>query len=266
MATITVRGPDSLREYIRPVPDSYHDVQRLSYLGSGEYLVAYGQPVHIDPREAARVLREMQTVVPLGICGDMEILCLDMQLLYGPDPVMSADGVQRPLYIALAGRISIDLRDLLAHEVTHRLAAVLITQAEEQTLFAMLGQEYGSNSDPVWSRRPQERLAEWLSLALWDCPIRDPGIPQLTPDQVARVRGWALEQLGAGPTADIVAEGECITLQVGNPVMDRYGVPVTLDVAPFITNSRTMVPLRAIAEGLGRRVEWDPETWTVRIY
>ncbi|MBE7042480.1 MAG: hypothetical protein E7399_03185 [Ruminococcaceae bacterium] len=41
------------------------------------------------------------------------------------------------------------------------------------------------------------------------------------------------------------------------------GNPVAFDVAPFIQQDRTFVPVRAIFEGLGAQVNWDGETKTV---
>ncbi len=38
-----------------------------------------------------------------------------------------------------------------------------------------------------------------------------------------------------------------------------------LDVAPFITDGRTLVPVRAISEALGAEVNWDNDTRTVTI-
>lgn len=40
---------------------------------------------------------------------------------------------------------------------------------------------------------------------------------------------------------------------------------IELDVAPFIDSGHTLVPVRAIAEALGANVEWDSETYTVRL-
>jgi hypothetical protein len=37
------------------------------------------------------------------------------------------------------------------------------------------------------------------------------------------------------------------------------------DVAPFISEGRTMVPLRVVTDGLGAEIEWDGETQTVTI-
>lgn len=38
-----------------------------------------------------------------------------------------------------------------------------------------------------------------------------------------------------------------------------------IDVSPMLHNSRTMVPLRAIAEIFGKNVEWNEDTFTVTI-
>ncbi len=46
---------------------------------------------------------------------------------------------------------------------------------------------------------------------------------------------------------------------------EDVGEVVTLDVAPFLFNERTMVPARAIAEALGADVTWVDETSTVVI-
>lgn len=43
------------------------------------------------------------------------------------------------------------------------------------------------------------------------------------------------------------------------------GCELTSDVAPFILEDRTMVPLRVISEGMGMDVEWDPVSYEVNI-
>jgi len=54
-----------------------------------------------------------------------------------------------------------------------------------------------------------------------------------------------------------------LLLTIGNPKATVNGQPVYIDpqnpqVVPIISNSRTMVPLRFIAETMGATVEWDP--------
>jgi uncharacterized protein YjdB len=45
----------------------------------------------------------------------------------------------------------------------------------------------------------------------------------------------------------------------------RNNVPVLNDVAPFIEDGRTLVPLRAVAEGFGANVWWEPYTQTANM-
>ncbi|MCX6710002.1 MAG: copper amine oxidase N-terminal domain-containing protein [Candidatus Woesearchaeota archaeon] len=48
-----------------------------------------------------------------------------------------------------------------------------------------------------------------------------------------------------------------ITLQIGNVNATINGMPYALDAAPYIKNSRTMLPVRFISEGLDSVVSWD---------
>lgn len=56
-----------------------------------------------------------------------------------------------------------------------------------------------------------------------------------------------------------------ITMQIGNTNMTVSGQTITLDVPPKEVNGRTLVPVRAVAEGLKAGVDWDEETQTVYI-
>jgi len=62
-----------------------------------------------------------------------------------------------------------------------------------------------------------------------------------------------------------------ILLTIGNPKASVNGQLVYIDpqnpqVVPIISNSRTMVPLRFIAETMGATVEWGPADKTIDIY
>jgi len=61
------------------------------------------------------------------------------------------------------------------------------------------------------------------------------------------------------------AETIVIVLTIGSKAMMIDGKSQEMDVAPFIRNGRTMVPIRAIAEAFGAEVEWKPATETVEI-
>jgi len=61
----------------------------------------------------------------------------------------------------------------------------------------------------------------------------------------------------------VTIEDKTILLTIGNPKATVNGQPVYIDpqnpqVVPIISNSRTMVPLRFIAETMGATVEWNP--------
>lgn len=63
---------------------------------------------------------------------------------------------------------------------------------------------------------------------------------------------------GTGPAITLV-------LTIGSRAYTINGNNLTAPIAPVIKNSRTLVPLRLIAEGLGADVDWEHETKTVII-
>jgi len=57
-----------------------------------------------------------------------------------------------------------------------------------------------------------------------------------------------------------------IKLKIGSRILNKDGQINTMDVVPFLKNSRTFVPLRFIAEAFGKVVEWNNDTQEVTIY
>ena len=61
-----------------------------------------------------------------------------------------------------------------------------------------------------------------------------------------------------------------VKLKIGSKkmetVIDKKLTTVSLDVAPYAKNGRTLVPVRAISESFGADVYWDADTQTVLIY
>ncbi len=59
------------------------------------------------------------------------------------------------------------------------------------------------------------------------------------------------------------AAGIKITLKIGDPYMQINGVKSEIDpgrgTVPIIKDNRTLIPIRAVIESLGGKVEWDPE-------
>ena len=71
--------------------------------------------------------------------------------------------------------------------------------------------------------------------------------------------------------ADLVAKDDYskffgeMELQIGSNVLIVDGEEQIMDVAPEITNSRTMLPIRAVIEAAGANVDWVPATSSVLI-
>ncbi len=58
-------------------------------------------------------------------------------------------------------------------------------------------------------------------------------------------------------------QGNTIELTIGSKKAYRNGKAITLEVAPEIKNSRTMIPLRFAAESLGIKTDWQASTYTI---
>jgi hypothetical protein len=56
-----------------------------------------------------------------------------------------------------------------------------------------------------------------------------------------------------------------IVMQIGNNIITKNGQQIELDVPPQIVNDRTLVPVRAVAEGLNCTVGWDDNLQQVSI-
>ena len=78
------------------------------------------------------------------------------------------------------------------------------------------------------------------------------------------------QQLGASVVyangqINATGRGRTVALTIGSTQATVSGQPVTLDVAPFVVGSRTLVPLRFVAQSLGASVNWNDANSTVTI-
>lgn len=78
------------------------------------------------------------------------------------------------------------------------------------------------------------------------------------------------ERLGASVVysngqINATGHGREISLSIGSTQATVGGNPQTMDVAPFIVNATTYVPLRFISQALGASVNWNDSTSTVTI-
>lgn len=60
-------------------------------------------------------------------------------------------------------------------------------------------------------------------------------------------------------------EGTAITLFIDKTVMYVNDKTITLETPPIIYNDFTLVPLRAVSEAAGAKVDWEQDTRTVKI-
>lgn len=60
--------------------------------------------------------------------------------------------------------------------------------------------------------------------------------------------------------------GITLSLQIGNQTMTKNGETIVLDVPALQVNDRTVVPVRAVAEGFSCDIYWEEETQTVSIW
>ena len=70
---------------------------------------------------------------------------------------------------------------------------------------------------------------------------------------------------GFDSSAKVAAGKTVVELTIGNRTGYVNDMPKALDAAPMIRNSRTMLPVRFVAENLGATVGWDGATSTVTV-
>ena len=61
------------------------------------------------------------------------------------------------------------------------------------------------------------------------------------------------------------SDGKIVSLTLNSNTMYVHGTPVTLDAPAYETGGRTLVPVRAISEAFGSKVDWYEDTQTVAI-
>ena len=59
--------------------------------------------------------------------------------------------------------------------------------------------------------------------------------------------------------------GDTVTFIIGNTTFVANGATKTADVAPYVANGRTFIPVRAFAEATGAKVEYDAATQVITI-
>ena len=96
--------------------------------------------------------------------------------------------------------------------------------------------------------------------------------PQLVNGRTMVPMRFIFEALGtsiywedATQTVFAFSANDIMVMQIGSKNLFINDEPVELDVPPQLIADRTMVPLRAVSECFGLKVEWDDATSTVII-
>lgn len=82
---------------------------------------------------------------------------------------------------------------------------------------------------------------------------------------ICEALGMKVEWQGDTETVTAEKDGKKIVMVIGNSDITVDGVVKKSDVAPTLYNSRTLIPLRFLAENIGASVEWKGDTNTVDI-
>lgn len=82
---------------------------------------------------------------------------------------------------------------------------------------------------------------------------------------IAESLGYDVDWENATRTVIIDDGKNEITMQIGNKISKLNGKTIELDTEPTIKNDRTYVPVRYVAESLGKYVDWDNDNYTVVI-
>ncbi|MHB8179153.1 MAG: copper amine oxidase N-terminal domain-containing protein [Vulcanimicrobiaceae bacterium] len=118
--------------------------------------------------------------------------------------------------------------------------------------------------------QPATSLANTISVVVNGSPMQFNQPPIERAGRVFVPLRSIFERLGAtvvysNGLINATGNGRSISLHIGSTQATVNGQPQYLDVAPFILGSRTLVPLRFVAQALGAAVSWDQSSSTVTI-
>lgn len=108
-------------------------------------------------------------------------------------------------------------------------------------------------------------LVEGNELAFDQPPVIEEGRTLVPFRAIAEATGATVDWDNDSQTVTCSLGNKIVQLTINSNKMITSEGEITLDVPAKIINSRTMVPLRALSESLGAKVDWDGATSTVNI-
>lgn len=228
-------------------------------------------PPGADPAGSAPAPREKVRIQPIPFHGTA------FSLLFGrvsPAPAMSSSW--------LVGAVEVwDPSGKLGAHAGERVAVVArvtagITQAVQvwplQRDWSTLLQAEGVATLYSQPDEPIRVAIQGRILDLDSPPVLGNGRTLVPIRAIAEALGAEVIWDGTARAVTVKAKGRAVTMQVGaNEVQvhlegeSGYSETLVLDIAPVIIRGRLLLPVRALSEALGWKVEWRPETRTVSI-
>jgi len=123
----------------------------------------------------------------------------------------------------------------------------------------------GYVSEPKLPERTIEVLVNGTKVTFDQPPILENGRTLVPLRAIFEALGAKVDWNNSTQTVVATKGGTQISLQIGSTQMYVNGSVKTLDVPAKLINSRTLVPVRAISEAFGCKVDWIQDTQTVVI-
>jgi len=118
----------------------------------------------------------------------------------------------------------------------------------------------------VWQPIPHPSvLVNGVELAFDQPPVIQEGRTLVPLRVIFEALGANVDWDPSTQTVTSVKDDVTISLRIGSNVLVRNDAEIQLDVPAQIVGERTLVPVRAVAEGFGAEVDWDSNTRTVTI-
>ncbi len=201
---------------------------------------------------------------PLVNAGEAPVVTLQ-EMLYLPYRAVDSSGVQVKVRRQHESGFT---QELVMDDSATELAIPLIVGTQTVTVTAV-----DSVGNAVVNSYVVTRLAEpRLGVFVGGRPVTSDVAPEIVEGRtvlplraVAEALGFAIEWDDATRTITMRKGENTVVMSIGSTSATVNGKPREMEVAPFIKEERTMVPVRFISEGLGFKIEWDAATRSVII-
>lgn len=271
MVEIHRTGPDGSRVVARLEPGTTSYSDQVAQSGEYSYTIVL---VTAGGRRAASPPWQVQVDLTPPTLGAISLSPVDGAGLHMRwEPARDAEtGIAGYRVILLDGRGHREALDLPAEASS---AAQPLPPGNYQAILLALDRAGNATETPAMPFRVQPGAVALISRGRFQ-PVDVPGFVENGVTWVPlRLFGEAMNcQVlwdGANQMATILdpVSGRVVIAMVGRPllqVVDGSGPrQITLQVAPRMTGGRVLVPLRALAEALGARVQWHQATQMVEI-